>query len=274
MNLVLLQVCCIHCRTKLTDGKPRIPRYKGERKKLSRKRKKLENKLNNLTSLQPEGVTTPQMKKVTDELNIIHLKIRDSVVSQLQQKEDIAIKKLKDNPKYFFSYAKQFSKTRAKVNLLHWQRWQHGSGRLQDGRYLSESVLYRSVFSDPNSTTTKEPSFTVPTLKFPLTDEDLHFTQEDIVKTIKEIDESSACGPDDIPAIVLKRCCNAISEPILYIWEQSFDTAIIPQLHKEQLITPVHKKGSRAKPEEYRPKNKSYEGHYCWFSGEKPHHMG
>ena len=114
MNLVLLQVCCIHCRTKLTDGKPRIPRYKGERKKLSRKRKKLENKLNNLTSLQPEGVTTPQMKKVTDELNIIHLKIRDSVVSQLQQKEDITIKKLKDNPKYFFSYAKQFSKTRAK----------------------------------------------------------------------------------------------------------------------------------------------------------------
>ena len=103
----------------------------------------------------------------------------------------------------------------------------------------------------------------MPTLKFPLTDEDLHFTQEDIIKTIKEIDESSACGPDDIPAIVLKRCCNAISEPILYIWEQSFDTAIIPQLHKEQLITPVHKKGSRAKPEEYRPKNKSYEGHYC-----------
>ena len=114
MNLVLLQVCCFHCRTKLTDGKPRIPRYKGEREKLSRKRKKLENKLNNLTSLQPEGVTTPQMKKVTDELNIIHLKIRDSVVSQLQQKEDIAIKKLKDNPKYFFSYAKQFSKRRAK----------------------------------------------------------------------------------------------------------------------------------------------------------------
>ena len=86
-----------------------------------------------------------------------------------------------------------------------------------------------------------------------MTDEDLHFTQADIVKAIKEIDESSACGPDDIPAIVLKRCCNTISEPILYIWEQSFETAIIPQLYKEQIITPIHKKGSRAKPEEYRP---------------------
>ena len=172
-------------------------------------------------------------------------------MSQLQQKEDTAIKKLKDNPKYFFSYAKQFSKTRAKINLL----IDKDGNMVQEDSKMADIFQnqYTSVFSDPNSTTTKEPSFTVPTVMFPLTDEDLHFTQADIVKAIKEIDESSACGPDDIPAIVLKRCCNTISEPILYIWEQSFETAIIPQLYKEQIITPVHKKGSRAKPEEYRP---------------------
>ena len=56
-----------------------------------------------------------------------------------------------------------------------------------------------------------------------------------------------------IPAILLKKCCETISDPILLIWEQSLTTGDIPHIYKEQLITPIHKKGSKGRPENYRP---------------------
>ena len=109
---------------------------------------------------------------------------------------------------------------------------------------------YTSVFSDPASKEKKSPKFANPT-RNPL--EDLSFTEEDIEKAISEIDTYSSCPDGDIPAIVLKNCKSELSHPIWKMWYDSMETGIIPPEFKYQHITPVHKKGSKAKPENYRP---------------------
>ena len=82
---------------------------------------------------------------------------------------------------------------------------------------------------------------------------DITFTTEDIVSAINEISENSACGENDIPALILKKCKTSISYPILLIWEESLSRGHVPKLFKKQIITPVHKKASKAVPENYRP---------------------
>ena len=83
--------------------------------------------------------------------------------------------------------------------------------------------------------------------------DDFDFTVDDIEEAIDDIAENSACGDDDIPAIVLKRCKTSISTPIFSIWKYSLDTGFIDKKYKTQLVTPVFKKGSRGSPENYRP---------------------
>ena len=70
---------------------------------------------------------------------------------------------------------------------------------------------------------------------------------------INEISENSACGEDDIPAIILKKCKASLSYPILLIWQESFRRGYIAKQFKKQIITPVHKKNSKAEPSNYRP---------------------
>ena len=52
---------------------------------------------------------------------------------------------------------------------------------------------------------------------------------------------------------MLKNCKDELSYPIWKIWRESLDTGEIAPEFKYQVITPVHKKGSRAIPPNYRP---------------------
>ena len=82
---------------------------------------------------------------------------------------------------------------------------------------------------------------------------DIDFCHEDIEKAIDEIKENSACGDDDIPALILKKCKENLSVPIVLIWKDYIDKSFIHNSYKKQFITPIHKKESRTLPENYRP---------------------
>ena len=79
------------------------------------------------------------------------------------------------------------------------------------------------------------------------------FTVRDIMKAINEIKSSSSAGEDGITALLLKNCKDTLSYPIYLIWKYSFESGTIHKMFLTQMITPVHKKGSRLKPENYRP---------------------
>jgi len=67
------------------------------------------------------------------------------------------------------------------------------------------------------------------------------------------LDPSKGCGPDCIPASVLKHCGPMISEPLCELFNASVHRGIFPDVLKSSYITPIHKSGSRSNVSNYRP---------------------
>ena len=82
---------------------------------------------------------------------------------------------------------------------------------------------------------------------------DFIFSPQDILQAIDELKLSSAPGPDAVPTSLLKYCKTSLSTPLYKIWQHSLNTGEIAQSLKDAHITPIHKGGSRAYPQNYRP---------------------
>ena len=108
---------------------------------------------------------------------------------------------------------------------------------------------FSSVFSDPCSIATKDPSF--PPVSTVLDDIDL--SVEDFENAIDEVRETSAPGEDEVPAILLKRCKSSLSLPLFLLWNYSFQHGKISKSYLSQLIAPIFKGGSKLQPSNYRP---------------------
>merc|ERR1712121_427163 len=82
---------------------------------------------------------------------------------------------------------------------------------------------------------------------------DIEITDEEILKAINKLEENSAAGPDGVPAILLKKVKEALALPLALMLRKSIDEGKIPDIFKLAYVTPIHKGGSRQKPEQYRP---------------------
>ena len=74
-----------------------------------------------------------------------------------------------------------------------------------------------------------------------------------IDKLISELDEHKACGPDGIRPIILKRLRASISPTLQCIFAKSLAEGQVPDDWKHTNVTPLHKKGNRNDPANYRP---------------------
>ena len=105
---------------------------------------------------------------------------------------------IKTNPKYFFSYAKQFSTTHSKIGPLLNKLNEYTSNSSEMGEILSSQ--YASVFSEPSPSPyhsmIDDPD--IPAIS------EIDFTEEDIIAAIDELSNTSASGPDGLTAIFLK----------------------------------------------------------------------
>ena len=147
--------------------------------------------------------------------------------------------------RFFYSYAKQFAKSKSQIGPLF-----DKSNILQDSPKTMADILqdqYSAVFSTPLVNPQFSTDVHIPSNLL----DNIIFSVDDIEEAIGEISENAACGDDDIPAIVLKRCKATVSTPIFLIWQYSMKTGFIDSKYKTQLITPIFKKGSRGSPENY-----------------------
>ena len=74
-----------------------------------------------------------------------------------------------------------------------------------------------------------------------------------IEKKIKKMKDNTSPGVDGIPPKLLKEIVEQISTPLAKVFNLSLEEGIISAEWKEANITPLFKKGSRNKPENYRP---------------------
>ena len=78
----------------------------------------------------------------------------------------------------------------------------------------------------------------------------LFVTPEIIAKKIKKMKDNKSPGVDEITPKLLKEIVEQFSTPLA---NMSLEERIVPSEWKEAKITPLFKKGSRNKPENYRP---------------------
>lgn len=240
VRLTILQICEQYTPTKHARSK-NLSKYKRERRALSRKKRKLTLRLENKKlNAAVKSNTKKKLVNIMDE-------IKKSINDEHLKNEKEAVNKIKTDPKYFYNYSSQKIKCKSGIGPLLQNDTLH-----YDDKSMADILQQQfcSVFSDPENPD-KEIYNIEAAYDKPLTE--VNITLKDIDKALKEVKPHSSSTNDDMPAILIKQCSATINYPLLLIWSQSLNTGYIHPQYKQQIITPLHKKESRAVPENYRP---------------------
>ena len=243
----LLNICKQYVPTKRpqsSHGRTGRPR---EVNALRRRRKRVQKRITLL-----DGQTeNPRQAVLQRKLIDLDLQIKSAYQRDFERKELAVIEKIKLNPKVFYSYAKSHSVVKCNIAML-----RDGNGRKYVKPQDIANVLqnyFSSVYSDPSCEDVQAPQFDSPHIEKQMTDEVLDFTTEDVEAAIKELKNSSASGPDGVPAVLLKSCSQALAGPLASMWRRSFREGVVPTFYKMSLVSPLHKKGDKITPGNYRP---------------------
>ena len=139
-------------------------------------------------------------KKTSQKLIDIELELKDPTTKKDMIKKLTQTSKIKTNPKFFYSYANRFAKSKPKVGPL----IDPTTNELTDDSLRMANILqeqYKTVFMEP-----------MQDYDLPETDEsntpqlnDIDFTEEEIINIINTLSANSAAGPDGFPAILLQK---------------------------------------------------------------------
>ena len=178
-------------------------------------------------------------------------RLQKSHKDQQELEEKRAVENIKSNSKYFFSYAKSFSKIHVGIGPL----LNSANTLVSNAKSMADilSDQYASVFSQPRFENRDATELFPDKPAENSSLNNIYFTEEDLMDAIKEVSTNSASGPDEFPAMLLKQCSQAISRPLHMIWQKSLNTGTIPGLCKTANIVPIHKGKSRAIAKNYRP---------------------
>nr|VZI26708.1 unnamed protein product [Spirometra erinaceieuropaei] len=110
------------------------------------------------------------------------------------------------------------------------------------------SQFFKSIF-------TSESPFTPPEYDFDEGPkiESVSFDEATVRKEPMTLNESKSPGPDDIPPKLLKELAAELAKPLSMLFQASFEAGCLPADWKSARITPLHKGGSKAPANNYRP---------------------
>nr|VZI33590.1 unnamed protein product [Spirometra erinaceieuropaei] len=110
------------------------------------------------------------------------------------------------------------------------------------------SQFFKSIF-------TSESPFTLPDYDFDEGPkiESVSFDEATVRKELMTLNESKSPGPDDIPPKLLKELAAELAKPLSRLFQASFEAGRLPADWKSARITPLHKGGSKASANNYRP---------------------
>ena len=152
-----------------------------------------------------------------------------------------------NNPKRFWSLVKQSS-----------TRQFTGADVLRDGQQIITDPVNRanllnrffhSVFSTKSSDATTSSS------RCPVDQQlfEIQLTVADVEAVLHNLDPNKACGPDDIPARLLKSTAAAISPSLCRLFNMSLSLGVVPGDWKKANISPVYKSKDPSLETNYRP---------------------
>ena len=155
--------------------------------------------------------------------------------------------KVKSDCNLFWKYVRSCTKVQSNVGIM-----ERDDGSPTETDYEAANVLntfFTSVF-------TKESLFDIPSLSDKSNGMDLNsitITHQDIIHQIQKLDPNKSCGPDKIHPRVIKGTIDGLITLLFYIYTKSLHEGSVPASWKDAIITPIHKKGNKKVPSNYRP---------------------
>ena len=158
--------------------------------------------------------------------------------------------KVKSDCNIFCKYVRSCTKVRSNVGIL-----ERDDGSFTETDYEAANVL-NSFFT---SVLTNESLSDIPSLSNKFNGEDLNNilsnSHQDIIDQLNKLNPNKSCGPNKIHPRVIKEIKDGLILSLFYIFTKSLCEGTLPVSWKEAIITPIHKKGSRKVPSNYRPIN-------------------
>lgn len=160
-------------------------------------------------------------------------------------------KSINDNPKYFWSYFKSLSNSNSIPKIMSYKNKQSNLGNEICNLFAD---YFHSTFLSPSATTSNHSTIS----NMPLDGNicSIHLTAKSIKSVLSKLDISKSAGPDSIPPILLIRCADKLSIPLLILFSRSISEGYVPLLWKKAYISPIHKKGPKGHVTNYRPISK------------------
>ena len=240
----IANVCFNHVPLK-RPKKSTINNFHRERKILMRRRTKFHKK-------------TISCPKVTQELIDIESAICSSHRNEKLSDESRTVVKTKNDPNYFFRFAKKSSICKTDIGPL---RNVQTDCLTDDKLEMCKLLLdhFDSVFttSDPSKIVLDLKSFFPNSPPPPLSDAssltDINFSENVIIDAIKELSSNSAAGPDGIPSSLLINCASETASFLRKRFTTSFLKGYIPPSFKRAAIVPIFKSDDKCLPGNYKP---------------------
>ena len=151
--------------------------------------------------------------------------------------------KSENNPKPFWNYIKSLRKGTNDLVLL-----KEGEKVITDEYSIAQEMncYFSSVFTQEQSNLPEFDDFIKDKLN------NILCNANEVENHLKELSVHKSQGPDMISPRILKECAQELSTSLCTLFNKSFTTGLIPTEWKMANITPIHKKGSKHKKENYR----------------------
>ena len=194
-------------------------------------------------------VTSPSLKeKLSNEFTQIEIELQKSRKQSRWFEEKKAINAIKKNSKYFYAYAKKYSKTKSGIGPL----------KRKDGTYIYDNLKIAEALADQYSSVFTKPSTTIYSKEEIFCNEfydlcDLNLTDDDFIDAIQSLSPDAAPGPDGCAAILLRNCKEELAKPLRILWRYCLDFGKTPTNQKQPNVVPIYKGGSKSEPSNYRP---------------------
>ena len=150
---------------------------------------------------------------------------------------------MKENPKNFWSFIKLNRTENVGIPTL-----------VTDKTHISDrdkanalNTQFQSVFTTENLPLPNKGPSPYPSIP------GLDFHTDGVRKQLLSLKPNKACGPDELPARILREVAEPIAPIIKHIFQQSFDSGKLPLDWSNALVTAIYKKGNKSDPANYRP---------------------
>ena len=82
---------------------------------------------------------------------------------------------------------------------------------------------------------------------------DMDITEDTVEKKLNKLKVTKSSGPDRFHPRILSELSKSIKSPLCVIFNKSLQEGRLPESWKDAHVTPIHKKGKKTTPGNYRP---------------------